>query len=571
MFGLESPDSENGGCPLFSKKCGFCFTSLGDIDRRGVKGAFTHGHMSALANAHPILTCADAHTLESSILTDESSEWAAMKKAGCGIAVQVVADYSELKAPPQHLRILALIGKGNNGGDALIACGQLLADFPRARVDLLMTHSVDALRPLAVRALQQLEGRVHAHTLSGEEESAQIEALLDKLSDGRGFHICLDGLLGMSFKPPMRTSFSNLVEVVNDYAMIDLRAAVDLPSGKGDGVEQGSYFRADFTYATGTAKEALFRGLSECGRVRYVDLGFFDAPQRATLAADQHVILESVLDPIRRLRPASVDKRAFGHLFIVGGSAYMPGALLMAVRAAVRSGAGLVTAFAPASMAASLAAQVPEAMWIPWPESSNGTLSPRAIPLLMERVGQASAVLVGPGMGKDRNTEIVTQEIVAKVEAPVILDADALRERVMEVVQKRKAHFGRIVLTPHMGEFMRIAKLSGPEYRVGPLVEFCKANRVLTVLKGAHTRICDGQTVLLNLHGGPVLSRGGSGDLLAGLVGGMMAQNNTCVQTAVTRGVILHGLAAERLAQAKGQVAVQTTEVLDYLSDVLRG
>lgn len=527
--------------------------------------------MSALTHAHPVLSCAEARKLESAVLVDESSEWTAMKRAGQGLAHLLVIDYSELRSPPEHLRILALIGKGNNGGDALIACGELLANFPRARVDLILTHPEEAMRPLAVRALQQLEGRVHVHRLSDQIDVVSAHALLGRVANGSTFHICIDGLIGMSFVSPLRASLAALIEAVNDYADIDLRAAVDLPSGKGDEADSGLSFRADFTYATGIAKSALFRGLSECGRVRYVDLGFFDGDSAEKLSATQHIVLDSVLDPVRRLRPASADKREFGHLFIVGGSAYMPGALLMAVQAAVRSGVGLVTAFAPASMATSLAAQVPEAMWIPWPESSNGTLTPRAMPLLFDRVEQASAVLVGPGMGKDRNTESITQEIVAKVEAPVILDADSLCGRVMEIAQKRKAHFGRVVLTPHMGEFMRIAKISSPEYDAQALLEFCQSNRVLTVLKSANTRISDGQTVLYNLHGGPVLSRGGSGDLLAGLLGGVIAQNNTCVPTAVARGVMLHGLAAQKLAQTKGQVAVHTTEILDYFSDVLRG
>ena len=273
---------------------------------------------------------------------------------------------------------------------------------------------------------------------------------------------------------------------------------------------------------------------------------------------------------MRRLRAADADKRKFGHIFIVGGSAYMPGALLMAVKAAVRSGVGLVTAFVPSSVAGALAAQVPEAMWIPWPESNNGTLNPRALHLLLDRVDQASTVLVGPGMGRDRNTELLTQEILRQVEVPIILDADALRARVVEAAQKRKLHVGPVVVTPHMGEFMRMAKLANANYDIDALLDFTKFYRVMAVLKGANTRICDGESVIYSTAGGPVLSRGGSGDILAGLLGGMVAQNNECVRTAIARGVMLHGLAAQRLARAKGQVAVHTVEVLDYLSDVLR-
>ena len=342
-----------------------------------------------------------------------------------------------------------------------------------------------------------------------------------------------------------------------------------MPSGKGD-VSDELFFRADFTYATGVAKRVLLEGVAECGRVRYIDLGFFENANASDVDQSERVLNSATLNSLRCLRPAFVDKRNFGHLFIVGGSAFMPGALLMAVQAAVRSGLGLVTAFAPASVASSLAAQVPEAMWVPWPETANGTLNPRAFSLLFDRLDQATAVLVGPGMGKDRNTEMVVQDIVKRVELPVLLDADALRRRVVELVPKRRPVAGPVVLTPHMGEFMRMAKFDEPNYLNADLKSFSRTYQVMTVLKGAHTKICDGETVWHNTSGGPVLSRGGSGDLLSGLIGGMVAQYDGDIQAAVARGVVLHGLAAQRLARAKGQVMVHTTELLDYLPDVLR-
>ena len=516
-----------------------------------------------------MLTCQEAAQLEVTILADEAAEWAAMQQAGVGIAKAICLDYQELQSLPQGLSVLALIGKGNNGGDALLTCGQLLADFPRARVTLIFAGDPSDLKPLAARAYQQLKDRVSQHQVDASCDVAAIHELLDKASAARAFDICIDGLLGMSFQPPVRAAMRVLIEAVNCYEKIGLRAAVDVPSGKGDVSDELS-FLADFSYATGVAKKVLFEGNVECGRVRTVDLGFSKTPAGASVDAKEMVLHDDVLDSLRTLRPAGVDKRAFGHLFVLGGSAFMPGALLMAVQAAVRSGVGLVTAFAPASVAAALAAQVPEAMWVPWPETTNGTLNPRALPLLLDRIDQATAVLLGPGMGKDRNTETVTQEIVGNVELPVILDADALRTGVMNFVPKRRASAGPVILTPHMGEFMRIAKLDAPDYSNETLRTFCQSSRVTTVLKSAHTRICDGENIWYNTYGGPVLSRGGSGDLLAGLIGGMIAQDQTCTQTSVARGVVLHGLAAQRLARAHGQVAVHTTQLLDYLSSALR-
>lgn len=519
--------------------------------------------------AQPVLSCEEAKTFEASVLKDEAAEWAAMKAAGQGIARGVVEDYAEIRPVAEHLRVLGLIGKGNNGGDALIACGQLLADFPRARVDLILTGPVEAMRPLAGRAFRQIEGRVRTFTVADGSTVEAVSVLLGEAGGAEGYHIGLDGLLGLSFKPPLREPLKALIEAVNAYVGIDLRAAVDLPTGQGDAAD-AVFFSADFSYATGIVKQPLLRSGVDCGRVRSIDLGFFTGALPEEVKPSEWVILPSVLEPLRRLRPAVVDKRSFGHLFIVAGSKQMPGALLMSVKAAVRSGVGLVTAFAPASIVPVMSAQVPEAMWVAWPESSNGTLSPRGLTLLQERIGRATAVLAGPGFGRDRNTEMLTQEIVRQVECPIVLDADALRARVMEVAQRRKPQFAPVIVTPHMGEFLRMAKLAEVNDLTSALLDFSEFYRVTTVLKGATTRICDGERILHGVSGGPVLARGGSGDVLAGLIGGMVAQAGDGAIEVVARGLMLHGMAADRLARARGQVLVQTSELLDYLPAVLR-
>ncbi len=526
--------------------------------------------MKSLPCAHPVLSAQQARAFEPTVLLDTDAEWKAMKRAGHGVANAIIRDYAELFPMPQKVRVLALVGKGNNGGDALIACGEILAQFPRATVHLLLTTKSEEMKPLAKRAFDQLEGRVHKHYIAAQSEASSIKSQLTEIAEGQVIDICIDGLLGVSFSAPLRAPLAALIEAVNGFEQIRLRAAVDLPSGRADAVD-GLFFTADFTYATGIAKQVLFRGDSGCGRVRYVDLGFFDEAAGVEFDTSEYVLSSKVLAPVQKFRPTTADKRQFGHLFIVGGSAYMPGALLMAVQAAVRSGVGLVTAFAPASVAATLSAQVPEAMWVPWPETASGTLSPRALPLLYERMSLATAVLCGPGMGRDRNTEMIAQDIVKTVAKPVILDADALRQRVIELAPKRKAGAGPVVVTPHMGEYMRIAKLAEADDSNETLMHFCKGYQVMTVLKGPHTRICDGESVLYNIQGGPVLSRGGSGDLLAGLVGGMVAQDGVSTQTAVARGVVLHGMAAQLLARDKGQVMVRTTQLLDYLPNVIRG
>lgn len=539
--------------------------------------------MHSLIRSFPVLSAQRAKALEASVVSSMDDEWLIMQRAGLGIAQQVINDYQELRPLPEYLRILVIAGKGHNGGDALLASNQLLSDLPRATITLLTTCKSESMKPLAKRAYEDLKGRVSEFLISEDATIESIAAILDKSDDSKGFDICLDGLLGIGFKSPIRGSFKNLIEAINGYKKIGLRAAVDMPSGLTDSPESIS-FCADFTYATGIVKSLHVSGMSNIGRVRLIDLGFFNTIAKAEgkvaydhaeaanlIQSAEFFLSDQILDPVRRLRAANVDKRTFGHLFIIGGSAYMPGALLMAVQAAVRSGAGLVTAFAPTSIASSLAAQLPEAMWIPWPESSNGTLDPRAFGLLTERIGRATALLIGPGMGSDRNTEMIAQEVFKRIDLPIVCDADALSNHALELVLKRCAQSGPVVLTPHVGEFMRIAKLEREEVSTKSLLHYSQSNKVITVLKGPITQICDGETVWYNSFGGPVLSRGGSGDMLAGLIGGLLAQNNNEVTKSVAQAVVLHGQAAEHLAREQGQVTVQTTQVLNFLSIVLRG
>jgi len=513
--------------------------------------------------SHPVLSCEDAQAFEKQFLDSADSEWAAMLCAGLAIARTALSDYTELRAVPDGLRVLALVGKGHNGGDALIACGEFLAQYPRAKVHLLMSCDVDTLKPLARKAYDQLKGRVTNYFVESKANVVQIRAELDVITGGSGFHICVDGLTGMSFKPPLRAPSDAMVAAVNGYPKIDLRLAIDLPSGIGDSSGH-LYFHADFCYATGITKQPVLDG-DKSGRVRYMDLGFFDEATLPNL--HERVITEKVLERYRRFRPSNVDKRHYGHLFIVGGSVSMPGALMMSVQAAVRSGVGRVTVFAPESVAGYLAAQVPEAMWVPMLETEAGTLSAQGFSKLEPMLSRATALLMGPGMGQHVLTEILLKQIIYNVELPMVLDADALQAGNLSALKVRKSP---TVLTPHMGEFQRLSAGGNGDEIEASLRELCVKYGVCTVLKGPHSRICDGRDILWNLSGGPVLARGGSGDVLAGLLGGILAEPKKDPMLAAAEACMLHGMAADALARAKGQTFVRATDLLDYLAVVTR-
>ncbi len=485
-----------------------------------------------IAASHPILSCDEARELEARLFAgDEEKEWAAMQRAGRAIAEAVLRDFQEIGGFGSNGRVLVLVGKGHNGGDALIAATDVLRRFPGATAEVMFVLGERALRPLAVRAWRELSRTGRVEVKSGEWRA-------------RGYELCLDGIFGFQFRPPAEERVQRCIEEVNARD-VRLRAAVDLPSA--------GLFRADFTYATGSVKRPVLES-EVAGRVRYLDLGFFSGEQEA---GGERVLTPAVLGRLASLRESRSDKRSFRHVFVLAGSRNYPGAAMMTVQAALKAGAGLVTAFVPESVAAAFAARVPEAIWVAWPETPGGGLALEGETLLRERIERADALVIGPGIGRELETLALVKDVVAKASVPVVLDADALQPEIVRAVKSP------CVVTPHAGEFQRIA-----EGRT--LGEFAAETGAVVVLKGPVTRVAKEEMVYHSFYGGPVLARGGSGDLLAGMIGTMLAQTPNDAVVAAARGVVWHGLAAEALARRRGQVAVRTTELLDYLGAALR-
>jgi ADP-dependent NAD(P)H-hydrate dehydratase / NAD(P)H-hydrate epimerase len=493
--------------------------------------------------SHPVLSAEQAGTLEASLFAgDERLEWKAMLLAGRSTAEAVLGDFAEIGPFPSAAHLLVLAGKGNNAGDALIAARDLLGRFPGASCDVLFAFGPRKLKPLASKAWRGL-----SEACRGRVRSCGPDGLAPR------YDLCLDGIFGYQFRPPLPAEALGAIAAA-DRCEIRLRAAVDLPSG----LDGPGAFRADFTYATGIAKSPIL-GCASAGRPRYLDLGFFsgESPGGAPAAVQERILLPSLLAALGGLRPASADKRSQGHLAIVGGSDDLPGAVLMATLAALRSGAGLVTAFVPERLAPLYAARAPEAMWVGLPVTASGGLSLRGLPKIQKIAQRATAMVIGPGLGKDPKTHSLAMAIVRGSKIPLVIDADALQP---DIVRAGKA---RRILTPHAGELARIAMDES-------LRKLCRSVPAVVIAKAAVTRVCEGGPEYLSLHGGPVLSRGGSGDLLAGLTGGLLAQTPADPMLAACRATVWHGVAADLLARAHGQTAVEILQWLDFLAPALR-
>ena len=523
---------------------------------------------SALSASHPVLTGEESLDWEKSLLDGSKAEWAAMRKVGRLLGIGILREYRMSRYDPNPRSIVSLVGKGHNAGDALLSLLEIDGLVGLERVCIVFACSESELRQNTGKALRLLKEQLSPENLEMIFLGSKADRWLDRISERleeSTFDIAIDGLFGMQFRPPLREPAKNAINLFNDASKIRLRVAVDTPSGIGDESDEDA-FRADATFATGICKAGVADPKNQriTGYIRYLDIGFFDeSPSTMT-----RVLTSRILDPLRELRYFASDKRSYGHLFVMAGSAQMPGALAMCVASAINSGVGLVTVFAPERHVPALACRLPEAMWVPWPETPNGGLSLEGMHLLRERIRNADAMVIGPGMGNERETILMIREAVSNLDGPMLLDADALRTEVFDSVKRRS---GRTVLTPHLGEYARVfGEQGGDEIPHAEVRKAAESFGGVIVLKGHNMRIVDPSTVVVNTSGNAVLSRGGSGDILSGLIGGLLAMMPQNPYEAACMGAHWHGVASDLLAYSKGQNAARTTDLMDFLSDALK-
>ena len=490
----------------------------------------------------PVLSCAEAAAAEAAFLGgDAALSWRLMNLAADGVAAEARALLGRVPR-----RILVLAGKGNNGADAFLAA--LRCARPGSEILAVFADGGPA------RAQAQ---RAWAVRKQGVRLGVVAAADLPKLA-AQEFCLIFDGILGQGFRAPLPAELRSFLRATE--ALRGLRVAVDLPSGLGDDAT-GPAFRADLTVSLGCLKRPLLgpKAARFVGRLRVIDLGL---PLGET---DEACVTAAALAPLRRPRRASSDKRQQGRVLVVGGSDRMPGAVLMNTAAALRSGAALVTTCLPESVRAKAAVAYPEAMWRGLTTGRNGVIASANLKEIRALFADKDALLIGSGMGEPA-TKLIGA-VAARCPAALVLDADALRPAVIAASRRAPVR----VLLPHGGEFRR---LSGRDASVPAARAYARRTNTIVVLKGALTCVTDGTRVLHVPFGGPVLARGGSGDLLAGIVASVLARRQELGLSAFDAVVLAatwHARAADWLRDSRGEEAVRTTDLLAGLSPVLRG
>ncbi|MDX1741447.1 MAG: NAD(P)H-hydrate epimerase, partial [Rhodothermales bacterium] len=396
----------------------------------------------------PILTAAqmreaDRHTIEDLGIPG----FTLMETAGRATAREIAAHFG----PPEDLSVCCLCGKGNNAGDALVVA-RLLADAG-ADVVVQMVAGVDDLSPDAQSNLKLLEAIRDEDPLT----SIQIEEGVD--FQDRGFDLAVDGLLGTGLSSPLREPFEGVVNSLNHSGIPVV--AIDVPTGLNSdtGEVMGVSVIADLTVTMGALKQGLviLDGPDYSGEIVVVEIGIpryalegekSDSPTRTWMPDREDV---SFLIP---RRPRRSHKYSAGMVLAVAGSPGLTGAPALASMAAARIGAGAVVCACPDSVQPVLAAKMDEVMTISLPTSDSGINGPESMPLLEHRMSQASAILIGCGLGRGTATAAFVRQLLTTTDLPAIIDADGLFALDSDFLQRHGN--AEWILTPHLGEFRRL-------------------------------------------------------------------------------------------------------------------
>ncbi|NIM04447.1 MAG: NAD(P)H-hydrate dehydratase [Armatimonadetes bacterium] len=471
---------------------------------------------------------------------------------------------------PQGRRVAIICGKGNNGGDGLVAARYLKKWG--AGVEVLLACSASDLKgaPKANYG-SALQAGVPV------EENAQADRVLGACEQA---DLVIDALLGTGIKGAVERSAAEIISAVNRANRPVL--AVDIPSGiqADTGEIAGVAVHANHTVTVGLPKWGLlnFPGAEYAGRVVVADIGIPAAAIEAMSITAEYLDAAEVAHLLPRRSPAA-HKGDCGRALVIAGSAGYTGAAALCSMGALRMGAGLVTLAVPASLNDVMEAKLTEVITRPMPETAARSLSKEAQQEILELAARSDVVAMGPGLSLEPETALLVRRLVGRLAIPVVLDADALTALSTDIDLLKGAQ-APIVCTPHPGEMARLVNLSPAEVqkaRASTAQSLARSIEGVVVLKGAATLIADAEDRLrVNRTGNAGMASGGTGDVLTGMIAGLLAQGMSPFDAASV-GTYLHGLAGDLAAAEKGDMGLIASDLLEkvpdatiYVSEVVR-
>ena len=460
--------------------------------------------------------------------------------------------------------VVIVCGKGNNGGDGLVAARLLSeAGLP---IRVLLLAGPDDLSESARANHDRLPRSVAIFGGDGDRWAEQLQEIAG------GARLVVDAVFGTGIQPPLRPPYTGLCAAINavDASLV----AIDIPSGVSgdDGAADPDAVRADATVTMGLPKLGLLLppGRDHVGALTVVDIGFPDAVCAAH-APTWHVATMAEYAAMLPARPSDTYKTRVGSLLVLAGSRDYGGAAQLAGLGALRAGVGMLTVGAPASLETALRVGLPEAILRPLGATATGTIAPLPEASMGKLLERQDAVALGPGLGADPRTDQWACDLARDLDKPLVLDADGLSAFAR---LPRDIVFGssEVVLTPHPGELARLIGLDIEEVesrRLELVPELAQRWGAVLLLKGSPTVIGlpDGR-LFFNPSGDDALARGGSGDVLTGVIGALLAQGCPAGDAALL-GALVHGLAGERAAAQHGRRGVLTREIAEAVAEVL--
>ena len=482
-----------------------------------------------------------------------------METAGSAIVRAIERHYSTCQ------RIGIFAGKGNNGGDGIVIARQL-AHIGRD-VRLFLVSPPDSFTGEAQTNLQIAKnlGLRIEEILTGFYGTGTVPTTLASCE------LLIDAILGTGLRGTVRDPIATIINAINKLPTPIL--SVDLPSGldADTGHPLGTCIQADRTVTIGLPKRGVLMhpGAELTGKLEVVDIGF---PEQVVDAQDIKVNWTSATQASQWMpsRPPFSHKGSYGRVLVVAGSTGMTGAAALASEAALRAGAGLVTLATPKHLNPILEGLLPEVMTLPLPETDAGSLSASATATILEFAEKTKSVLaIGPGLSQHPETVSFVHQLIREnreqgLDLRMVIDADGLNA-LAHVRETLSLLNSEAVLTPHPGEMARLTSTSVPvleKDRISTAQQFASEHGVTLVFKGAPTVTSDPNGNLwVNSTGNPGMATGGMGDVLTGVISGLMAQGIPS-ESAATLGVYLHGLSGDIAAETSGMHGLIASDVL---------
>ncbi len=484
------------------------------------------------------------------------SSSALMERAGFAVAQKVRSLFERRK-------VIVICGGGNNGGDGIVAARNLFNWGWNVRVLLLSREN-------------KMSEDCRAQYRTAKKLRVPMEFRTDISRADLHSALVIDAVFGTGINKPVRPPVSDIISFLNrSEAPV---VSVDVPSGisTDDGRVMGVAVKADYTVTFGLPKvgHLLYPGAEHTGKLFVEDIGF---PEGLLTSESLHIQTIEKDDAALLLpaRPANSHKGDYGHVLIVAGSKGRTGAALMAAKACLRSGAGLVTIGVPESLGGIFQSRATEEMILHLPDKGDGTLSLEAAEVILRFVSARADVLaIGPGIGVSDETKRIMRELIAGSAAPMVIDADGINciSGDAGVIRNAKSP---VVFTPHVGEMARLlrqddsdepAKRAAIEMdRISVSLSFSKKTGTYLVLKGAPTVIAEPEgRVIINTTGNPGMSTAGSGDVLTGIIAAFLGQLSSPLDASIL-GTYLHGLAGDIAASEKGMYSMIATDIIAQL------